>query len=149
MLQQSIKEQIKNAMRAKDESRLLTLRNIISACTNQLVATNRKPQEELSDEEVIEVIRKLTKQRKDSIEQFEKGGRTDLVEKEQAELNVLEVFLPKLMSEEEIRPLAEAKKNELGITDVLKAGVLTGALMKDLKGRADGGDVKKVVESLF
>jgi uncharacterized protein len=148
-LQHIIKEQIKDAMRAKDEARLLTLRSIVASCTNQLVATNRKPQEELQDEEVLEVIRKLAKQRKDSIEQFVAGGRQDLAQKEQQELGVLEAFLPQSMDEATIRVHAIAKKAELGMTDPSKMGLLVGALMKDLKGQADGGDVKRVVESLF
>lgn len=148
-LQHIIKEQIKDAMRAKDEARLLTLRSIVASCTNQLVATNRKPQEELQDEEVLEVIRKLAKQRKDSIEQFVAGGRQDLAQKEQQELGVLEAFLPQSMDEATIRVHAIAKKAELDMTDPSKMGLLVGALMKDLKGQADGGDVKRVVESLF
>lgn len=146
---EQIKENLKDAMRAKDEAKVLVFRSIISACTNHLVATNRKPQDELPEEEVIDVIRKLAKQRKDSIEQFEKGGREDLVNKEKVELVILEEFLPKLMSDDEIKAFVETKKAELGVTDKSKMGILVGALMKDLKGRADGADVKRVVEGIF
>lgn len=149
MLHEDIKNQLKDALRAKDEVRLRTVRGMLTAFTNELVATNRKPQEMLPDEEVLGVVRRLAKQRKDSIEQFTSGGRADLAEGEAAELSVLESYLPQMMSREEIRPLAEAKKTELGITDKLKIGIFVGALMKDLKGKADGADVKAVVEELL
>lgn len=148
-LQEKIREEIKNAMRAKDETRTLVLKGILSAFTNELVATKRTPQDKLPDEEALVVITRLAKQRKDSIAQFEAGGRADLAEAEKAELKVLEEFLPTLMSVEEIRKIAEAKKTEMNITDATQKGQFMGALMKDLKGKADGGDVKKVVDQMF
>ena len=81
--------------------------------------------------------------------QYEAANRPELAEPEKEELVVLESYLPQMMSEEEIRPVAEAKKAELGVDDKAKMGILVGAVMKELKGKADGGDVKKVVESLF
>lgn len=148
-LQQDLKSQLKEAMMAKDAVKLSVIRGLMSAMTNELVATNRTPQSELTDDEVLSLIRRGVKQRKDSIEQFSAAGRPELAESEQAELTVLEKYLPQMMSLDEIRTLALAKKDELGITDKAKAGMLTGALMKDLKGKADGTDVKNVVESLF
>ncbi len=148
-LQQSIKDQIKQAMLAKDAVRLEVLRGISAACMNELVAKGRKPQDELSDEEALAVITRLAKQRKDSIDQFTKGGRMDLVAEEQAQYAVLETFLPTMMSQDEIRPIAQAKKDALGIADKTGMGKLVGAVMSELKGKADGADVKTVVESLF
>ena len=148
-LQSDIKGQLKEAMMAKDTVKLTVIRGLITAFTNELVATSRTPQSELEDEEVIALIRRAVKQRKDSIEQFTNGGRPELAESEQAELSVLETYLPAMMSQDEIRPLAEAKIAELGITDKAKAGMVMGALNKDLKGKADGADIKTVVESLF
>ncbi len=148
-LQTQLKEEIKEAMKAKDQVRLGVLRGLVSACTNELVATKRMPTDELSDEEVLNLIRRAVKQRKDSIEQFTKGGRTDLAETEQAELAVLETYLPAQMSREEVLKIAEAKKAELGITDKSKAGQLMGMLMKELKGKADGDVVKSVVDELL
>lgn len=148
-IQQDLKTKLKEAMIAKDAVKLTVIRGIMSAMTNELVATGRTPQSELADEEVLALIRKAVKQRKDAIEQFTAGGRMDLAESEQAELDILSTYLPQMMSREEILTLAQAKKTELGIDDKAKVGVLTGALMKDLKGKADGGDVKEVVESLF
>ena len=134
---------------AKDSVRLETYRNMLSSFTNELVSKGKKPNEVLTDEEAIAVITRLSKQRKDSIEQFKKGGREDLVAKEQAELSILETYLPKLMDADEVKKIAEAKKAELGITDPAKKGMLMSALMKDLKGKADGGVVKEAVDSLF
>jgi uncharacterized protein YqeY len=95
------------------------------------------------------VLKRLAKQRKDSIEQFDKGSRPELADAERAELSIIEKLLPATMSQDDIRKVAEAKKAELGVTDKSKAGILTGAVMKELKGQADGADVKTVVDSLF
>ncbi len=145
-LQTDIKAGIKEAMMKKDEVRLTVLRSIQATITNEIIA---KKATELLDEDVLTIIRRSVKQHKDSIDQFTKGNRMDLVQNEQAELTVLEEFLPTMMSREEIKKIAEKKKAELGITDKSKAGMLTGALMKDLKGRADGSDVKSIVEELL
>ena len=148
-LQEKIKAEIKTAMMAHDEIRLSVMRGLSSAFTNELVATKRTPTDMLSDEEALAVITRLAKQRKESILQFTNGGRADLAEVEEKELLILNEFLPELMSIEEIEKLATAKKAELGIDDPTKKGMLVGALMKDLKGKADGGDVKNVVDALF
>ena len=140
---------LKEAMKAKDEVRLRTVRGIMTACTNELVATGKTPQDELDDAGVLTVIKRLAKQRKESIVQYEAAGRQDLADPEKAELAILENYLPTLMSQEAIRPIAEAVKAELGITDKSKLGQLVGSVMKKLAGQADGADVKAVVESLF
>ena len=129
--------------------RLEVYRGMSAAFTNDLVAKGRKPQEMLSDEEALAVITRLSKQRKDSIEQYGKGGRPDLVAEEQAQLAVIEEFLPQLMSRDEIMAVAKAKQAELGITDPTKKGMLMSGVMKDLKGKADGVLVKEAVDSLF
>ncbi len=140
---------LKEAMKAKDEVRLRTVRSIITACTNELVATGKTPQDELDDAGALAVIKRLAKQRKESIVQYEAANRPELAEPEKEELAVLESYLPTLMSQDAIRPIAEATKAELGITDKSKLGQLVGAVMKKLQGQADGADVKVVVESLF
>lgn len=148
-LHQQLKEQIKDAMKAKDSIRLGVLRGLVSAFTNELVATKRTPQEELNDEEVLNVIRRAVKQRKDSIEQFTKGGRGDLAKTEAEELSILETYLPAQMSKDDVTKLAKAKMEELGINDKSKSGQLMGSLMKELKGKADGDVVKEVVDILL
>jgi len=149
MLHQEIKAGIKGAMMAKNEGLLKALRNMVAAFMTEVMAKGRKPDEFLTDEEVIAVITKLSKQRKDSIEQFKKGGREDLVKEEEAELAILEQYLPTLMDQSEVEKIARMKQTELGLTDVTKKGILMAALMKDLKGKADGSVVKAVVDSLF
>jgi len=148
-MQDKIRTQIKEAMLAKDAGRLEVLRGILSAFTNELVAKGKKPQDLLSDEDAILVIRRLAKQRKDSIEQFEKGGRADLADKEKTELVILEAYLPQMMSKTDIMKLAKVKQTEMGTTDKSKMGIFMGAMMKELKGKADGADVKDVIEELF
>lgn len=148
-LHESIKGELKVALKAKEEVKLRTVRSMLTAFMNEAVATGRTPQDMLSDDEVLAVIKRLAKQRKESIVQYEANNRPELAEPEKAELIVLESYLPQMMSVEEIRPVAEAKKDELGITDKSKMGMLVGAVMKELGGKADGGDVKSVVESLF
>lgn len=148
-LHTQIKGELKDAMKAHDAVRLRTVRSMLTAFTNELVATGKTPQDTLADEGVLSVIKRLAKQRKESITQFEAAARHELAEPEKEELAVLESYLPQTMSQEEIEPLARAKKEELGVTDKSKMGILMGALMKDLAGKADGGDVKAVVEKLF
>lgn len=147
-LQTQIKDSLKEAMKNKDMVRLGVIRGLSTAFMNELVSTNRTPQDELSDDEVITVITREAKRRKDSINQYVEGGRPELADDEKAELAILQEYLPTLMSQDEIRPLAEAKIAEMG-ADKSKAGQITGALMKDLKGKADGNDVKAVVDSLL
>lgn len=148
-LHDSIRESLKTAMKAKDAVTLTTVRSIMTACTNELVATGKTPQDQLDDAGILAVIKRLAKQRKESILQYEAADRPELAEPEKLELAVLETYLPTLLTQEQIRPVAEAKKAELGVTDKSKLGILVGAVMKELGGNADGADVKMVVESLF
>jgi hypothetical protein len=147
-LQQKLKEDLKDAMLARNTVKLNTIRGILTAFTNELVATKRTPQTEMPDDEAVQVLQKLAKQRKDSIEQYHAGGREDLVEGEKAELVFLQEYLPKMMEIAEIKQLAIAKKESMAL-DASKKNMLVGALMKDLKGKADGSDVKAVVDELF
>lgn len=148
-LQETIRDGIKDAMRAKDAARLDTLRGLTAAFANEAVTLGRTPQDPLSDEEALAVIRRAAKQRKDAIEQFTQGGRADLVESEAAQLAVIEGFLPAMMPKEAVLEAAKAKAAELGVTAKAEAGKLMQALMKDLRGKADGNDVKAAVDSLL
>lgn len=149
MLHEQIKNGIKEAMMSKDALRLKVFRGMSAAFTNELVAKNKKPNEVLADEDALAVINRLAKQRKDSIEQFKKGNREDLVKEEEGELSILETFLPKLMERSEVEKIAKQKKEELGVTEVAERGKLMAALMKELKGKADGTMVKEAVDALF
>lgn len=148
-IHETLKKLIPDAMRAHDAVKLQTLRSLVTQMVNEVVAKKRKPDEFLTDEEALAVLKRAANQRKDSIEQFINGGRPELAEPEKLELTIIETFLPTLMSREEIEVLAKAKMTELGITSKADAGKFTGALMKELKGKADGGDVKAVVDTLL
>ena len=148
-LHQEIRGQIKEAMKAHDALRLGVVRGLVAQFTNELVSLKRMPQNELSDEEVLNVIRRAVKQRKDSIEQFTNGNRPDLADSEKAELVILETYLPAQMSKNEVMKIAKAKMAELGVVDKSGAGKLMGIIMKELKGKADGGTVKSVVDELL
>jgi hypothetical protein len=147
-LQQDIKEQIKEAMKAKDKTRLAVVRGLTAAMTNELVAKGKKPTDELTDDEALAVVKRASKQRQDSIAQFNAGGREDLASKEEAELKIIEEYLPAQMSREEIEKIAKAKIAELG-ADKSKMGVLIGAVVKETNGTADGAVVKEVVQELL
>lgn len=149
MIHSEIKEKMIQSMKDKDRIRTDTLKGLSAAFTNELVAKGKKPNEMLDDDGAMAVIKRLVKQRKDSIEQFKKGGRAELAEAEEKEMKILEEWLPEMVGEEEIKKVAMQKKEELGVTDKSKIGILIGTVMKELKGQADGGEVKKVVESLF
>ncbi len=157
-LHQTIKEQIKDAMRAKDSIRLDTLRGLNALFLNEMLTakTPVKPGSEdaefLPDDKVMPLVKRSVKQRKDSIEQFEKGGRQDLADKEKAELKILESFLPATMTREQIKTVVsqrfEAMKAQ-GTFDPKAGGKITGMIMKELAGKADGSDVKAVVDELM
>lgn len=148
MLAQKIKDDMREAMKAKDDLRVQTLRGAMAAFTNELVAKNLKPADEVTDAMAQAVLKRLGKQRKDSAEQFEKGGRAEMAAKELAELKIIESYLPQQASREDVERVAKAKKEELSI-DAAGKGKLMGIVMKELHGNADGGLVKEVVESLF
>ena len=147
-LHQDIREQMREAMKAREVTKLSVLRGLLASFTNEAVAKKRKPDEELLDEEVLTVISRAVKQRKDSIEQFEKGGRADLVDAEKAELSILETYLPVQMSREEVLAYVKEKQSALNMSKD-KAGQLMGLVMKELKGKVDGAVVKEAVDVLW
>lgn len=148
-LQEQIREKLKVAMKEKNQPALDTFRAVLSAFTNELVSSGKTPQDEVTDEMAQKVIQKIIKQRNDSISQFESGGREDLANAEKEQLSYLEQFMPKQLSQEEIKSIATSKKEELGISDKAKIGILVGAVMKEVGSSANGNTVKSVVESLF
>src|SRR3989344_4807770 len=120
MLHAQIKQEVKQAMLARDADKVNVVRGLLASFTNELVTLKRTPQGELTDDEALAVIKRAVKQRKDSITQFEAGGRPELAEAEKKELVILETYLPASMPREEIKKIALAKKQELGITDPTK-----------------------------
>ena len=149
MTQAELKEAIKTAMKARETVKLNVLRGISAMVTNDLVAKGRGPEGALTEDEMLALIIRASKQRKDSIQQFEAGGRPELAVGEKEELAIIETLLPAQMSQDEIVAAAKAKAAEMGVTDKSGANKLMGMLMKDLKGKADGTAVKAVVDNLF
>lgn len=146
-MQEKIKAEMKAAMIAKDAVRLGTLRMLSAAFTNELVSQGRPPQELLSDEDCMKVIKRLAKQRRDSMEQFLAGGRPELAEDEKNELTIIESFLPAQISEAEIEAAVKAKLAASPI-DPSKKGMFVGTMMKELGPNADGALVKSVIDRL-
>lgn len=146
-IHETIKKQLVDAMRAKDAIRLDVIRGLLSSFTNELISKGSSDAF-LDDESALTLIRRSVKQHKDSIDQFEKGGRSDLAEKEKSELVFLEEYLPQMMSRDEIKKIVESKLAGAGNVDKAKLGQFIGMLMKELKGKADGADVKAVVEEM-
>ncbi|MDQ1284578.1 MAG: uncharacterized protein QG620_926 [Patescibacteria group bacterium] len=144
-LKQKIIDDLKAAMKAGDAAKRDTLRMLDSMAKNAEIE-KKKREEGLADEEMIEVIARAIKQRRDSISQYEAGGRADLAEKEKEEIKILSVYLPEQMSEEAVR--AEVKKivSDLGLSTRAEIGRAMGEAMTRLKGKAEGGLVKKMME---
>jgi len=148
MLIDTVKNDMKEAMKAKDDLKVQTLRGAIAAGTNELVAKGMKPTDPIDDAMMLVILKRLGKQRKDSIEQFTKGNRPEMAEKESKELAIIESYLPKQASREDILKVAETKKVEMNV-DAAGKGRLMGAVIKEFGGNADGAVVKEVIDSLF
>ncbi len=146
-LKSQISEELTAAMKAKEELKKEVLRMLKAEVMKEEVAGNEK--RELEDSEILKIVKRMVKQRKDSIEQFEKGGRTELAEKEKTEIPILEKYLPAQISEEKIVEIVAAKKAELQISDKSKMGMLIGAVMKEVGDSAEGNVVKGIVEQSF
>lgn len=136
---------IKEAMKAHDMAAVTALRGLNAQIKDATVNAG-KP---LDDEAVIACVNKAIKQREDSIEQYTKGNRADLVEKERAELELIKKYQPKQMSEEEILEVVKAVIAETGVTSIKEKGKLMGALMPRVKGKADGKLVNAIVQKAF
>ena len=145
-MQDTINQDLITAMKSGDEVKKTTLRSVKAAVT---LAEKEEDGQPLSDDEVIAIIRKQARQRQDSIDAYQQGGRLDLVAAEQAELAVLESYLPALMSEEDVRTQAQAVIDEVDATSMRDMGMIMGRLMPALKGRADGRLVNQVVRELL
>ena len=146
-LEERLDADLKDAMRSGDDVRKLAIRSVKTAVTEAKVAGTE--QRVLGDEDVLRILQKQVKQRRDSVAEFTKGGRPDLVAKEQAEIAVLEKYLPEQMSEAEIRVRAQAVIAELGVTDQKGMGLVMKRLTADLRGQADGSVVSRVVRELL
>ena len=145
-LQERISQEIKAAMLAKDADRLSALRMLKSAMGYVQI---EKKAETLADADVMAIVQKEVKKRRDSVEQFEKGGRAELAAKEKAEIAVLETFLPQAMSAGELETLIRAAIQELGATGKKDMGPVIKAVQAKAAGRADGKTISGVVGKLL
>lgn len=145
-IQDQVTAQMKEAMRAKDSARTNALRNIRAAFLNEMKKDNSTS---LEDEVCVGILRRLEKQRKESIEAYEKGGRTELAEAEKAELAVIEQFLPKLADEATTRKWVEEAVSASGAKQPSDLGKVMGALMKAHKGEMDGGLANRIAKELL
>ncbi len=139
------------AMRAKDEVRKLALRSAKTAVLNAEVEKRGKegPQATLTEEEVLAVLSRQAKQRRESIAEFTKGGRMDLVAQEEAELAVLEAYLPRQLSQDEIIAVVRQVIAEVGATDPKQVGLVMRPAMERLRGQADGKLVNQIARDLL
>ena len=144
MLKQQIQEDLKNAMFAKDENKLSTIRMLKSAIQYYEIQKGGAGYE-ATDEDVIDVIGKEVKKRKESIELYEKGGRTESAENEREEAKILEGYLPQQLSENEIAQFVDAAISQTGATSIQDMGKVMGALMPKTKGKADSTLVSNLV----
>jgi len=143
---QEVSVQMKDAMKAKDKVRLAALRGMRSALLNEMKKDNS---EDLPDETSVGILRRLEKQRGESIEAFESAGRTEQAETEKGELAVIREFLPQLADEAATRQIVEAAIAGSGATSKKELGKVMGAVMKDHKGEVDGNLVRQVAGELL
>ena len=144
-LKDRIREDLKKAMKGRDEVAVRTLRMVIAAIRNFEVEKIK----EATDEDVIAVLQKEAKKRKEAIEQYKAANREDLASAEEAELRVIEKYLPEQMGEEEIKELAKEIIKQVGATTVKDLGKVMKEIMPRVKGRADGKLVNKIVRELL
>lgn len=161
MLKQKISEEIKKALQNKDELLLLVLRGINAAIHNKEIEKRTKlsknekdvskleKESQLIEEEVIDIIVGEAKKRKESIVEFEKGGRQDLVDKETVELEIIKKYLPEQMSEDAIKEIVKKAIEETGAINPKDTGKVMAVIMPKLKGKAEGGVVSKIVGELL
>ncbi len=153
MLKNTIKDDLNRAVKKRDEVKRSTLRMLLAAVLSKEKEKKYKEkieqEVELTDEETIDVISSEAKKRKEAIIEYEKRGRQSLAEKEKAELEILQKYLPEQFSEEEVKKLAKETVKEVGAEDMKDIGKIMAELMPKLKGRADGRLVSKIVKELL
>ncbi len=142
-LKDRIQQDVKDAMRAKDKERLASIR-LITAAIKQREVDERI---ELDDEQVLVVLDKMCKQRRESISQFEKAGRDDLIAREASELEIIQSYLPEQLGEDEIAAMIDAAMTDTGASSIKDMGKVMGQLKPKLQGRADMGAVSALIKS--
>ena len=144
-LADKLQEDMKLALKSRDELRLSTIRLLRSSVGYAHIEKGN----ELTDDEVLDVLSKAAKQRRESIEAAERGGRADIAEKETAELTIISEYLPKQLDEAELEAIARQIASEVGATDPRDRGKVMGPLMQRIRGQADGRLANQVVERIL
>lgn len=142
-LREKVNSDLLNAMKAKEEIKVGTLRMLKAAVMKFEVSGAEK--KDATDDEVIQIIKKEAKQRKDSIDAYTKGGRPEAAAKEEAEMKILESYLPAQMGEDELKAAISRIIGQVGATSKADFGKVMGAVTKELKGKADGQRISKLV----
>ena len=146
-IHEELKKELKEAMKAKEETKLSVIRDLVSSFSNEAVANGNKPDTILSDEDALTVIKRKAKQRKDSIESFEKANRDDLIEKEKAELEIIEEYLPEQLSDEKLEEIIGEVIEETGASSMADMGQVMGKAMEKVGAQADGNRVSEIVKN--
>lgn len=146
-LKDRISEDIKSAMKAKDKVRLETVRSIKKVIIEEESTVRGKGQESLTEEQELEILTRLAKQRKDAIAQYNDADRADLADQEAAELAIIEEYLPEQVSDEEVEAIIDELIAKTGASSAKDMGKVMGPAMKALKGRADGAKVQAIVKA--
>ncbi|EOL43253.1 GatB/YqeY domain-containing protein [Enterococcus caccae] len=141
----TLNDDIKTAMKSKDKDTLSVLRMLKAAIQNEQIKTNR----DLDGEEELSVLSREMKQRRDSLSEFEKAGRDDLADKVKIEITIVEKYMPKQLSDEEIRQIVQRVIDQTGATSSKEFGKVMAAVMPQLKGKADGNQVNTIVKELL
>ena len=144
-LSEDIKKDMLTALKSGKKEKSQTLKMVVATIKNAQIESDK----ELTDKEVEKILRKESKKIEDSIDQYQKMGRDDLVKKEKEDLEIIQEYLPDLMSDEEIKKVVEKKIEDMGAKDMRDMGKVMGAVMKELDGKADGNTVKNIVQSLL
>ena len=149
-LREKINEQFNSALKSKNKSLVSTLRLILAAIKEGDIANrSANSKEEVKDKEIIKILRKMKKQRQDSVELYKKGGRKELLDSENAEISVIETFLPKGLSEEEIKKICSEAIQNLGATSIKDMGKIMGSLKQKYADVIDFSQVNKIVKEIL
>ena len=143
-LEQKLQSDLTNAIKSRDTTRMNTIKGIKTAIMETKTAKNGK--KDLEDSDIVKIIQKLAKTRKETGELYKSNNRQDLADIEFGELNVLETYLPKMLSEDEIRTIVDKTISELGVTDMKGMGRVMGTINKSYAGQVDGSMVSRIVK---
>jgi uncharacterized protein len=144
-LSEKIRKDMLDGVKQKDSVRVDILKMVLASFKNAEIEKG----ESLDEKSQEAILRKEVKKLKDAFEQYTQAGRSDLAQKEKAQLDILEAYLPELMSEDEVREFVKKKASELGVESIRDMGKLMGVVMKELQGKADGGVVNNIVREVL